>query len=98
MGSIRFYNYTILMGGTEIILRDRISISPSEHEDYISIGRFVFPEAIIPTEDSMGVKGIRIAHWLILLVYTLVWSAILFAWQRYRSQVFKLNQIADLEC
>ncbi len=68
------------------------------YQQFSTVGRFIFPEAIIPIESSMGGKGIRIAHWLILLVYTFFWGAILFAWQRYRSKVFKLNQIADLEC
>lgn len=58
-------------------------------------GGFAFPEAIRPIESSMGGKGIAIAHWLILLVYTFVWSTFLFAWQRYRSKLFKRTQIVD---
>jgi hypothetical protein len=56
------------------------------YQQFSTVGGFIFPEAITPMESSMGGKGIRIAHWLIVLVYIFTWSFIIAGWQRYRSK------------
>lgn len=66
------------------------------YQQFSTVGGFIFPEAITPMESSMGGKGIRMAHWLILLVYTFVWSVILFVWHRYKAKIRQQNGIGEI--
>jgi hypothetical protein len=84
MGTIGFSNYTFGIRGAEIISTVRILIIPSEHEHYISVGEFVFAEAITP------IKTTSVAGTLKLPIGSFYWFT-----RSYGAPFFLLGSAID---